>query len=98
LAVRRLHVRTLNRPAGRLAVADALLAALTMGMLMPGLWDWLAGHPTRIRWHAIIGVVLAGFLLVHALRGTARLRFAGPLGLDVCTGAAHTVRCCWRWS
>ena len=58
---------------GRLALADALLAALTAAMLASGLYDWLAGHPTRIRWHALTGVALAGFLLVHTLRRRRRL-------------------------
>ena len=43
-------------------------------MLMSGLWDWLGAHPTRIRWHAISGVVLAGLLLVHTVRRSRRLR------------------------
>jgi hypothetical protein len=77
LAGRLLRVRGWGLPAGRLAVADALLAALTIGMLASGLWDWKIGHPTRIRWHAISGVVLAGFLLVHTLRRRARLRRSG---------------------
>jgi hypothetical protein len=77
LAGRLLRVRGWGLPAGRLAVADALLAALTIGMLVSGLWDWNIGHPTRIRWHAISGVVLAGFLLVHTLRRRARLRRSG---------------------
>ena len=58
---------------GRLALADALLVALTAGMLASGLYDWIAGHPTRIRWHALSGVALAGFLLVHTLRRRRRL-------------------------
>jgi hypothetical protein len=74
LAARLLRVQTLYRPAGRRAVADALLATVTVGMLASGFWDWSLGHPTRIRWHAITGIVLAGFLLVHTLRRRARLR------------------------
>jgi hypothetical protein len=58
---------------GRLALADALLVALTAAMLASGLYDWIAGHPTRIRWHALSGMVLAGFLLVHTLRRRRRL-------------------------
>ena len=58
---------------GRLALADAALAALTVAMLVSGLYDWIAGHPTRIRWHALSGVALAGFLLVHTLRRRRRL-------------------------
>jgi len=77
LVGRLLRVRSWGLPAGRLALADALLTALTVGMLAAGLWDWRLGHPTRIRWHAISGVVLAGFLLVHTLRRRARLRRSG---------------------
>lgn len=61
-------------PGGRLAVADAALTVLTAAMLASGLWDWLDGHPTRIRWHAITGVLLAGFLVVHTVRRRGRLR------------------------
>ena len=66
--------RILTGPAGRLALADALLAAMTAGMLASGFWDWLAGHPTRIRWHAISGVVLTVLLAVHTARRRSRLR------------------------
>ena len=68
------RVRALARPGGRLALADALLAAVTAGMLASGFWDWSAGHPTKIRWHAITGVVLAILLLVHTARRRSRLR------------------------
>ena len=74
LASRLLRIRTLNRPVGRLAVADALLVTVTLAMLVSGFWDWSLGHPTRIRWHAISGLVLSGFLLVHTLRRRKRLR------------------------
>jgi hypothetical protein len=77
LAGRLLRVRAWRSPAGRLALADALLTVLTIGMLASGLWDWRIGHPTRIRWHAMSGVVLAGYLLVHSLRRRARLRASG---------------------
>ena len=66
--------RTLAGPAGRLALADALLAAMTAGMLASGFWDWSAGHPTRIRWHAISGIVLTVLLAVHTVRRRSRLR------------------------
>ena len=66
--------RTLAGPAGRLALADALLAAMTTGMLASGFWDWSAGHPTRIRWHAISGIVLTVLLAVHTVRRRSRLR------------------------
>ncbi len=74
LSRRLLRVSAFLQPAGRLALADALLAALTMGMLVSGFWDWFAGHPTRIRWHALTGVVLLGLLLVHTARRWRRLR------------------------
>lgn len=77
LVGRLLRVRSWGLPAARLALADAILTALTIGMLASGLWDWRLGHPTRTRWHAISGVVLTGFLLVHTVRRRARLRTSG---------------------
>jgi hypothetical protein len=41
------HLVQRRRVSARLA--DALLAAMTAGMLASGFWDWLTGHPTRIR-------------------------------------------------
>lgn len=64
----------LVRKTTRLAVADVLLGVLTLAMFGSGMWDWVLGHPTRIRWHAITGVVLAGCLVVHTLRRRGRLR------------------------
>lgn len=66
--------RTLHRPGGRRAIADLLLALVTIGMLVSGFWDWSLGHPTRIRWHAITGIVLAVFLVFHTVRRRVRLR------------------------
>jgi len=43
-------------------------------MLVSGFWDWSAGHPTKIRWHAITGVMLAILLLAHTVRRRSRLR------------------------
>ena len=77
LVGRLIRVRGWGLPAARLALADASLSALTIGMLASGLWDWRLGHPTRIRWHAISGVVLTGFLLVHTVRRRAHLRRSG---------------------
>jgi hypothetical protein len=74
LARRVVRVQTLYRRGGRLAVADAVLAVVTAAMFVSGSWDWSLGHPTRIRWHALTGFVLAGYLLVHAVRRGARLR------------------------
>jgi hypothetical protein len=68
------RVRILARPAGRLALADLLLAVITAGMLVSGFWDWFAGRPTKIRWHAITDVVLACLLVAHTIRRRSRLR------------------------
>lgn len=68
------HPRGWLSPSGRLAIADLVLTMLTIAMLASGLWDWLTGHPTSIRWHAITGVILTGFLLVHTMRRRSRLR------------------------
>ncbi len=74
LAARLLRIRTILRPAGRMALADLLLAGLAVAMLVSGCWDWALGHPTKVRWHALTGVLLAVFLLVHTLRRRTRLR------------------------
>ncbi len=76
LSRRLFRLRGLARPGGRLAVADALLAALTVGMLVSGFWDWGIGHPTRIRWHALTGFVLLAYLCVHTLNRRQRLRYS----------------------
>jgi hypothetical protein len=74
LASRLLQVSAWRRPAGRLALADAFLAAVTAVMLVSGFWDWFAGHPTRIRWHALTGIALTVLLVVHTARRWRRLR------------------------
>jgi len=74
LARRLVHPRELRCPAGRLAIADSVLLVVTLVMLGSGVWDWSAGHPTKIRWHAIFGVVLAAYLVVHSVRRRSRLR------------------------
>ena len=74
LVARLRSLAALPTPAGRLALADTALTLLTLAMFASGLWDWGTGHPTRIRWHAITGVLLAGFLLVHTVRRRSRLR------------------------
>lgn len=74
LAARLVKITGLARPAGRLALADTLLAALTVAMLVSGFWDWFAGHPTRIRWHALTGVALTVVLAVHTISRRSRLR------------------------
>jgi hypothetical protein len=74
LVARVIAVHRWPSPTGRLAITDALLFLLTAVMLISGLWDWLSGHPTRIRFHALSGLALAVFLLVHTLRRRRRLR------------------------
>lgn len=68
------NLRSLSRRPGRLAVADTFLFVVTAGMLASGLWDLAIGHPTRVRWHAITGVLLVAYLVVHTLRRRTRLR------------------------
>jgi hypothetical protein len=46
-------------------------------MLVSGYWDWIGGHPTRIRWHAHTGIALEVELVVHALQCRTRLRVSG---------------------
>jgi len=61
-----------RRRSTRMALADLVLLAVTLVMLGSGLWDWMVG-PTRLRWHAISGVVLAGLLLSHTVRRRRRV-------------------------
>ena len=68
------RVRLMVQPQGRLAVADLLLALLTLGMLGSGLLDWSLGHPTQIRYHALLGVGLAILLVTHSVNRWKRLR------------------------
>ncbi|MGN6606897.1 MAG: hypothetical protein ACTHMS_07790 [Jatrophihabitans sp.] len=65
--------RPFASPSSRLATSDAILTLLTAGMLVSGLWDWLDGR-TRIRRHALTGVILAAYLVVHSWRRRRRLR------------------------
>ncbi len=58
----------------RMAISDALLLALTLAMLASGFVDVAIGHPTKVRWHAILGVALTVYLVVHTLRRRKRLR------------------------
>ncbi|MEO9181407.1 MAG: hypothetical protein ABI298_07130, partial [Acidimicrobiales bacterium] len=74
LARRLTRVTSLHRRAGRLALSDALLLSLTGAMLASGFVDLALGHPTRIRWHAIFGVVLAVYLVIHTIRRRSRLK------------------------
>jgi len=73
LARRLPRVATWARRASRMALADTTLLVLTLAMLLSGFVDVGLGHPTRIRWHAISGVVLTVLLVVHTLRRRHRL-------------------------
>jgi hypothetical protein len=57
-------------------LADGFLFIITSAMLASGFWDLWAPHPTKIRWHAITGVVLAIYVAVHTVRRWRRLRFS----------------------
>jgi hypothetical protein len=73
--LRRLTQFTTSQPKlGRMAVSDAMLAVLTIGMLVSGFVDVALGHPTQIRWHALLGVALSVYLVVHTLRRRKRLK------------------------
>jgi hypothetical protein len=74
LARRLLRPRSLGRRGGRLAPADAALVAVSGAMLTSGFWDLFAAHPTKIRWHAVTGVLLAIMVAAHTLRRLSRLR------------------------
>jgi hypothetical protein len=74
LARRLPRPRLLSGRSGRLALADLLLLVITAAMFASGMWDWLTGHPTRIRWHALTGVALGVLLLLHTVRRRSRLR------------------------
>ena len=76
LAVRLLKARGLLLPGSRLALADGFLFIVTSAMLISGFWDLWAPHHTKIRWHAITGVVMTVFLIVHTVRRRARLRIS----------------------
>jgi Flp pilus assembly protein TadB len=73
--LRRLKKFTTAQPKlGRMAASDALLGVLTVAMLVSGFVDVALGHPTQIRWHALLGVALTVYLVVHTLRRRARLK------------------------
>jgi len=76
LAVGLLKFRNPLLLGSRLALADGFLFVLTLAMTFSGFWDEWAPHHTKIRWHAITGVVLAIYLIVHTLRRRARLRLS----------------------
>ena len=74
LARRLTRFTTAQGRLARMAMSDALLTALTLAMLASGFVDVALGHPTKVRWHAILGVALTVYLVVHTLRRRARLK------------------------
>ncbi len=76
LASRLLKVRDYLQPSGRLTLSDTLLLVVTTVMLVSGFWDYWGPHRTKIRWHALSGVVLAIYLVVHTFNRRRRLRIS----------------------
>jgi hypothetical protein len=74
LARRLTRFTTAQSRLARMAISDALLAVLTLAMLASGFVDVALGHPTQIRWHALFGVALSVYLVVHTLRRRKRLK------------------------
>jgi len=74
LARRLTRFTTAQSRLARMAISDALLVVLTLGMLASGFVDVAIGHPTQIRWHALLGVALTVYLVVHTLRRRTRLK------------------------
>jgi hypothetical protein len=73
--IRRLtKIGHLHKRPGRLAFSDLVLTLLTTAMVVSGFWDWIAGHPTKIRWHAITGIALTIYVVVHTVKRWKRLR------------------------
>jgi hypothetical protein len=65
----------------RLAASDAVLAFLTLNVLVSGLIDWIRGQPIPFplappfnTWHKFSGIVLVGYLIVHVARRWKRIR------------------------
>jgi hypothetical protein len=87
LAAQLVHLRSWSKPRGRLGLSDAVLAFLTLNVLVSGVVDWASGRNTPfplreltglpihfIGWHGLSSVVLLCYLLVHVLRRRTRLR------------------------
>ena len=65
----------------RLTGSDALLAFITVNVLVSGIIDWGRGYPVQIplprpfdRWHSLSSLVLVVYLVVHVWRRRKRLR------------------------
>lgn len=65
----------------RLLASDAILAFITLNVVVSGIIDWDRGSPTPLplprpfgRWHLLSSVVLVVYLAVHVWRRRKRLR------------------------
>jgi hypothetical protein len=66
----------------RLAASDAILAFITVNVVISGLLDWNRGAPTLLpvlprpfdRWHLLSSVALVVYLVIHVSRRWRRLR------------------------
>ncbi len=66
----------------RLLASDAILAFVTVNVVVSGILDWGRGAPLLLpllpqpfdRWHLLSSVVLVGYLVVHVSRRRKRLR------------------------
>lgn len=87
LAAQLMHARAWFRRRGRLGFSDAILAFLTLNVLVSGVVDYvdkrntpfplraLTGLPIQfIGWHGLSSVILLCYLVVHILRRRTRLR------------------------
>ena len=83
LLVQLRKVRSLARPIGRLAWSDLILSFLIFNLIVSGIADYLVGGrrifitiglPRALRWHALLAVLVLGYLLVHVLRRASRMR------------------------
>ena len=66
----------------RLLASDAILAFITINVVVSGILDWNRGAPTLLpalprpfdRWHLLSSVVLVVYLIIHVSRRWRRLR------------------------
>ena len=87
LAAQLVHARAWFKHRGRLGLSDAILAFLTLNVLVSGVVDYvdkrntpfplraLTGLPIQfIGWHGLSSVILLCYLVTHVLRRRTRLR------------------------
>ena len=87
LAAQLVHARAWFKRRGRLGLSDAILAFLTLNVLVSGVVDYIDGRNTPfplraltglpihfIGWHGLSSVILLCYLVAHILRRRTRLR------------------------